>query len=594
MQVQRIHADLQEMSLSHPGATLNRKSIAILLEQTSRFLEDEGAVLLPEDKRQSYIRTVKEILEKARHPGEVLYVGIMGGTGVGKSTLIDALARKEISRISEKRPFTDRAVVYRHRDTPRGLEKIISLLRDTDAVHDIDAMKHFILLDLPDFDSKDENNRRNATQIAPELDGIVWVASPEKYGDAIFYEFIKRNVADQTNYTFVLNKADELIDGASADPYSDLKKVLGDFTFRLKHEAGVLEPRIFSLSAVEELEAAHGNAFLDNEFGRFRALLMSERDAKDIASVKTANLQEETRRVLGELRRCVRPEEKRSFLKNIRDMELDAPITKAPSGKPQPGLTTDLARSVTPVLINADASIRPVRSGMKLLKFRRSREADLQSRQIANCFEVAAEIVAKDKRSHLEQIAALVDSELLLAFPVGTGASELQTVDQLISGAKRTAYELFAQVLEKANLSLGGSLSFARRFWQKSVLAVPIILLAAKLAGTEAIRELIDHPSMANSITIALGFLTALFGSDGLIGVAVLIIFEILLIWWLAARRLKKIERLALAIADSAFNYLEASFDSVFQRIREGRVTAMKRIEEGLEKLDALTGNESV
>ena len=130
MQVQCIHADLQEMSISNPGATLNRTSIAALLEQTLRFLEDEGAVLLPEDKRQSYIGTVKEILEKARHPGEVLYVGIMGGTGVGKSTLIDALARKEISRISEKRPFTDRAVVYRHRDTPRGLEKIISLLRD--------------------------------------------------------------------------------------------------------------------------------------------------------------------------------------------------------------------------------------------------------------------------------------------------------------------------------------------------------------------------------------------------------------------------------------------------------------------------------
>ena len=50
-----------------------------------------------------------------------------------------------------------------------------------DAVHNIDAIKDFILLDLPDFDSKDENNRRNAMRIAPELDGIVWVASPEKY-----------------------------------------------------------------------------------------------------------------------------------------------------------------------------------------------------------------------------------------------------------------------------------------------------------------------------------------------------------------------------------------------------------------------------
>lgn len=573
---------------------MNRTSIAVLLEQMSRFLEDDGAVLLPEEERQSYLERIKETLEKARRPGEVLYVGIMGGTGVGKSTLIDALAREEISTISEKRPFTDRAVVYRHRDTPRGLEKIISLLRDVDAVHNIDAIKDFILLDLPDFDSKDENNRHNAMRIAPELDGIVWVASPEKYGDAVFYEFIKQNVADQTNYTFVLNKADELIDGALADPYSDLKKVLGDFTFRLKHEAGVQEPRIFSLSSVGEFEAAHANAFLDNEFGRFRTFLMSARNAKEIASVKTANLQEETRRVLAELRKSVRPEEKRGFLKSIRDMESDAPITMAQSEKPKPGLTTDLARSVAPALINADASIRPVKSAMKLLKFRRSRETDQLSRQIANGFEGAAEIVAQDKRKSLEQIAAIMDSELLLAFPTGGGASEFPTADQLISGAKRTAHDLFAQAIEKANLSLGGALAFGRRLWQKSVLAVPIALLVAKLAGMEAIRGWIDHPSLANSLKIALGFLTALFGSEGLIGLVVLIIFETLLVWWLAARRLRKIDRLAKTIADSAFNYLEASFDVAFQRIRGSRTTAMKRIEESLEKLEALTGNESV
>ena len=218
---------------------MNRPAITALLEQTLQFLEDEGSVLLPEDKQQFYICTVKNILEKASHPGEVLYMGIMGGTGVGKSTLIDALARAEISAISEKRPFTDRAVVYRHKNRPRGLEKISALLREVDAVHDIDTVKDFILLDLPDFDSKDENNRKNVMRIAPELDGIIWVASPEKYGDAILYEFIKRNAADQANYTFVLNKADELVDRALTDPYSNLKKILGDFTFRLKHQAGV-------------------------------------------------------------------------------------------------------------------------------------------------------------------------------------------------------------------------------------------------------------------------------------------------------------------------------------------------------------------
>jgi len=49
------------------------KAITALLEQTLHFLEDEGSVLLPEDKQQFYLAKVKKILEKASTPGEGLY-----------------------------------------------------------------------------------------------------------------------------------------------------------------------------------------------------------------------------------------------------------------------------------------------------------------------------------------------------------------------------------------------------------------------------------------------------------------------------------------------------------------------------------------
>ena len=358
---------------------MNRPAIAALLEQTLRFLKDEGAVLLPEDTQQFYVGRVKEILEKASHPGEVLYMGIVGGTGVGKSTLIDAFgARGNLRDFGKAAVHRPGGGLSASKQASRS-EKFSGLLRDIDAVHNIDAIKDFILLDLPDFDSKDENNRNNVTRIAPELDGIVWMASPEKYGDAILYEFIKENAADQANYTFVLNKADELVDSALADPYSNLKKILGDFAFRLKHEAGVQNPRVFSLSAVQEFKGMHENQFLQAEFERFRAFLMSARDAKEIVSVKTANLKSETRRILGELRKAVRPEQKRNLLKNIRHMELDAPISTFPCGKPQPELINGLARSVMPLLINADASIEPVRSAMRLRKVRRSKGQVIQT-----------------------------------------------------------------------------------------------------------------------------------------------------------------------------------------------------------------------
>ncbi len=174
------------------------------------------------------------------------------------------------------------------------------------------------------------------------------------------------------------------------------------------------------------------------------------------------------------------------------------------------------------------------------------------------------------------------------------GASELETADELIFRAKKAAYELFLQALEKAKLSLKGFFSVWRRLWQRCVLAAPIVLLIVKLVGIGPIKQWIDHPTMPNTLTIGLTFLTSLFGSEGLIGLAVLIIFEIVFIWWLSGRRLKKIEILSQTVAESAFKYLEASFDSVFLRIRESRLAAIKRVEEGLEKLNVLIGNESV
>ena len=45
-----------------------------------------------------------------------LTVGLLGGTGVGKSTLLNAIAGRTISRSGDRRPTTDRIVCYRHRD----------------------------------------------------------------------------------------------------------------------------------------------------------------------------------------------------------------------------------------------------------------------------------------------------------------------------------------------------------------------------------------------------------------------------------------------------------------------------------------------
>ena len=95
---------------------MNRSSLLNTLEGIVGFVESDGYLLLPEDARRALLEQARTLLHTALEPGENLYVGILGGTGVVKSTLINALAREKISDPSDKRPFTDRAVLYRHKD----------------------------------------------------------------------------------------------------------------------------------------------------------------------------------------------------------------------------------------------------------------------------------------------------------------------------------------------------------------------------------------------------------------------------------------------------------------------------------------------
>ena len=43
-----------------------------------------------------------------------LTIGLLGGTGVGKSTLMNALAGSEVASTSHRRPHTDQVLLYRH------------------------------------------------------------------------------------------------------------------------------------------------------------------------------------------------------------------------------------------------------------------------------------------------------------------------------------------------------------------------------------------------------------------------------------------------------------------------------------------------
>src|SRR5262245_58170030 len=110
----------------------------------------------------------------------LLIVMLMGCTGVGKSSLLNALAGGAIAHASFARPTTRDPVVYYHESIqPSRLDP--ALRHCQLAVHDRPALEQKVLVDTPDLDSNDLSNRQKLFELLPVADIVLYVGSQEKY-----------------------------------------------------------------------------------------------------------------------------------------------------------------------------------------------------------------------------------------------------------------------------------------------------------------------------------------------------------------------------------------------------------------------------
>ena len=99
-----------------------------------------------------------------------------------------------------------------------------------------------VLVDLPDFDSRELGNRREADRLLGLTDLFVWVTDHQKYADAVIHDqYIAARRDHQANMLVVLNHADEV----AAD---QLPRVVADLT-RLLEADGLADPRVIATSA---------------------------------------------------------------------------------------------------------------------------------------------------------------------------------------------------------------------------------------------------------------------------------------------------------------------------------------------------------
>ncbi|MFO0837490.1 MAG: GTPase [Phycisphaerae bacterium] len=142
----------------------------------------------------------------ARRP---LVVALFGGTGVGKSSLLNRLAGEAVARVGVERPTSREVTLYLHESTRlAALPPELPVDRTRIAQHRDATRADVLWIDMPDIDSTQEQNRHAALQWLPHIDLVVYVVSPERYRDDRGWRVLQQRAA-RHGWAFVMNRGDE-------------------------------------------------------------------------------------------------------------------------------------------------------------------------------------------------------------------------------------------------------------------------------------------------------------------------------------------------------------------------------------------------
>jgi predicted GTPase len=223
--------------------------------------------------------------------GRPLLVAFMGGTGVGKSSLLNRLAGKAVAKTGIERPTSREVTLFHHRSVAlQHLPENLPIASVKIAQHDDEAKRHIIWIDMPDFDSIDQNNRHLVLEWLPHIDVLIYAVSPERYRDEKAWRLLLSEGARHA-WLFVLNQWDR----GQPEQFEDFKRQLS--------KAGFVEPIIFKTICAEDGQA--------DEFAELAATLTALANEHTVQQLEQRGLQarlEELRQTLDHYRQALTKE----------------------------------------------------------------------------------------------------------------------------------------------------------------------------------------------------------------------------------------------------------------------------------------------
>ncbi len=171
-----------------------------------------------------------------------LLVAFFGGTGAGKSSLLNRLAGGAIAKSGIQRPTSHEVTLYLHKDfqldlLPADLPLAATRIR----YHQESGRRLLAWVDMPDMDSTAAENRQLVEAWLPYIDWLIYVVTPERYHDDRGWRFLQQR-RQRHAWLFVMNHWDQ---GQPAQ--------LEDFHRRLTEE-GFTHPQILRTACLPGFE----------------------------------------------------------------------------------------------------------------------------------------------------------------------------------------------------------------------------------------------------------------------------------------------------------------------------------------------------
>jgi len=565
--VQQLQKDMDQAL-----GLLSREAFFSFSPEEEKALETEG----------QGIRKKLEDIE-----GSFLTVGLLGGTGVGKSTIMNGLAGAEIASTSHRRPHTDRVLIYRHEKAVPVPAMHLGPVPWFEITHQSDAVQNILLCDLPDFDSLIGEHRERVMTFLEHLDLLVWVTSPEKYADARFYDCLRMVSKAQQNFYFVLNKVDLLFgNGSLPRGYDRLERMVQGFEKNIR-ENGIADPVIYAVSAEGAMD--RGDSAPWNQFSLLKNQVFLHRNTKEIRAIKAVNLDVAVRTFMSR------------FEKEAATMTVLAGILEEEIGllRDREKAWMQAGREIVAFWIQRD-----LRHGL-LLRERRPEALVGAGYAVA----VLLEWGRRDRSPRvLEAESIQVPEDLALSLRQRFGGLEDRLTRRLFQA------DLPEKMRDKVGASLGGTASFedmmgrfstaaahfnveparrafrAFRLVQYLVYGLPFAFFLLALGDKNAWQAVFRDPGLHSLLSLTLSLVQRLFDPKGLAALGSLAL--ILLFFGIRFYRGygKRLERRALKRADALGSILEGiwreKFEEILKRLRHMRdgVRARKETLIGLMK----------